>query len=193
MSFCFTGIDSLAHFESDDDDEIDETSKVSSLMEDDLLTDNNDEDEDIDNNINADNNDDDDDDVLTNPDNEISAISGLSNASSKKRMDVFIQTNASIVDIEKLYAYECTCKKNCTQNVSVAQIIKARDIAWGGQCQISAAVRRQRTFEIVRSGNWITSRSKVSKDLTNELRYITYIVKLSELLTLIVFCATSNI
>lgn len=168
MSFCFSGINSLSNASADDDDE---TSNLSSVMEDDLVTDDNDEVEDFDNNNT--NVDDDDDEMVESDKDDISAISGLSNASSRKRMDSFIQSNAWNIDLEKLNAHQCSCKRDCTQNVSVAQIMAARNSAWGGPSQICAAVRRQRTFEIVASGNWITSRvSSFSNELFTELRFV---------------------
>ena len=102
---------------------------------------------------------------------DISVISGLSNASSRKRMNSVIQSNAMTIDFEKLNSYECPCKKECTRNISVCQVVAAREVAWGGQTVITASVRKLRTFEIVAPGHWITSRSSTSPyELTSELR-----------------------
>lgn len=174
MSFNFAGLNSLSFVSQEDDDESNETDnsshEVSSLVSDveselSAVTSVID-----DNTIYADDYDDDMSDADDNGD-EISVMSGLSNASSRKRMDSVIQSNAMTIDFEKLNSYECPCKHECTRNVSVCQIVAARDVAWGGPNQITASVRKLRTFEIVASGHWVTSRSTTSpNELTSELR-----------------------
>ena len=177
MSYDFTGLTSLSFVSAQDDDECDETDNnydnVSSLVSDveSVVTSVNDETENIDDNsIYAVDYDDD----MIEADNDVddmSVISGLSNASSRKIMNSVIQSNAMTIDFEKLNSYECPCKKECTRNISVCQVVAAREVAWGGQTQITASVRKLRTFEIVASGHWITSRSSTSPyELTSELR-----------------------